>query len=159
MLTKSYIENLRLDEALNLLQTLLTRKDDLEDELKLELAFVYKLSNKLEESEKIFKELLSKDMYNLNLWKNYAEIYFKHDFTKALNAHEHLCHFMQDLIDKLQKGIIAEQTNLNLVKLEDRLHSKTKENITISKIEDFLTHQILPQKHTCFLSFLEYLIL
>ncbi|HDZ5317390.1 TPA: hypothetical protein SF197_000714 [Campylobacter jejuni] len=146
MLAKSYIENLRLDEALNLLQTLLTRKDDLEDELKLELAFVYKLSNKLEESEKIFKELLSKDMYNLNLWKNYAEIYFKHDFTKALNAHEHLCHFMQDLIDKLQKGIIAEQTNLNLVKLEDRLHSKTKENLTISKIEDFLTHQILPQK-------------
>ncbi|EAK6095830.1 hypothetical protein QNQ85_001449 [Campylobacter jejuni] len=146
MLAKSYIENLRLDEALNLLQTLLTRKDDLEDELKLELAFIYKLSNKLEESEQIFKELLSKDMYNLNLWKNYAEIYFKHDFTKALNAHEHLCHFMQDLIDKLQKGIIAEQTNLNLVKLEDRLHSKTKENLTISKIEDFLTHQILPQK-------------
>ncbi|HBK6297357.1 TPA: hypothetical protein LM654_001809, partial [Campylobacter jejuni] len=51
MLAKSYIENLRLDEALNLLQTLLTRKDDLEDELKLELAFIYKLSNKLEESE------------------------------------------------------------------------------------------------------------
>ncbi|ECR1497756.1 TPA: hypothetical protein SC054_001900, partial [Campylobacter jejuni] len=73
MLAKSYIENLRLDEALNLLQTLLTRKDDLEDELKLELAFIYKLSNKLEESEQIFKELLSKDMYNLNLWKNYAE--------------------------------------------------------------------------------------
>ncbi|EAL5964183.1 hypothetical protein DSN88_09570, partial [Campylobacter jejuni] len=97
MLIKSYIENLRLDEALNLLQTLLARKDDLEDELKLELAFIYKLSNKLEESEKIFKELLSKDMYNFNLWKNYAEIYFKYDFAKALNAHEELYNFMQDL--------------------------------------------------------------
>ncbi|HEC1878359.1 TPA: hypothetical protein R1794_001697 [Campylobacter jejuni] len=146
MLSKSYIENLRFDEALNLLQKLLERKDDLQNEINLQLAFLYKFINKFEESERIFKELLSKDLYNLDLWKDYAEIYFKKDFIKALNAHEELYNFMQKLIEKLQNGTLMGRYSHNLNNLQDRLHSKTKENLTISKIQDFLTHQILPQK-------------
>lgn len=66
---------------------------------------------------------------------------------------------MQKLIEKLQDGTLMGRHNPNLNNLQDRLHSKTKENLTVSKIHDFLAHQILPQKAICFLNFLKYLIL
>ncbi|QOW63538.1 hypothetical protein IRA69_05855 [Campylobacter hepaticus] len=145
MLAKNYIKNQKFDDALDLLQKLLDRKDDLYNEIKLELAFAYEYAYKLEEAERIFKELLSEDTYNLNLWKHYAEIYFKSDFTKALHAHEQLYDFAQELIKKFQSSTFIEQ-NIDLKDLENRLHNKTKKNLNISKIEDFLTQQILPQK-------------
>ncbi|MDE5603703.1 MAG: hypothetical protein K2I71_07305, partial [Helicobacter sp.] len=117
------------------------------DEISLELAFLYKSMNKLEEAESTFKELLQKDLYNLNLWKHYAEVYWMHDFNKALQAHEELCNFIYDMIKDLQKGLLMRQTiNPNQPNLQDRLSNSTKENLDIVEIENFLNTKILPQK-------------
>lgn len=145
-LAKAYILNSKFQEALDLFKKLLEKNDALHDEINLELALLFQMIGKLEETEKIFQNLLKKDLYNLNLWKSYAEIYFKKDFNKALKAHEELCAFCIQTNEKIKQGLLVEKTHFNTSNFQDRLQNKTKENITIAKIEEFLNTQILPQK-------------
>lgn len=112
----------------------------------MELALLLKNMNDLDNAEKIFKFLLQKDLYNLNMWKSYVEIYFKQDFSKALKAHDELCEFALEMIKNLKKGVLVEKNNTKEYNLQERLQAKTKENFTIVKIQDFLNTQILPQK-------------
>ncbi|TKX34818.1 tetratricopeptide repeat-containing glycosyltransferase family protein [Campylobacter taeniopygiae] len=146
LLAKAYILNSKFQEALDLLQKFAAKNDALHDEINLELALLFQMIGKLEETEKIFQNLLKKDPYNLNLWKSYAEIYFKKDFNKALKAHEELCAFCIQTNEKIKQGLLVEKTHSNTSNFQDRLQNKTKENITIAKIEEFLNTQILPQK-------------
>ncbi|MBZ7964077.1 hypothetical protein [Campylobacter sp. 2457A] len=146
LLAKAYILNSKFQEALDLLQKLEAKNDTLHDEINLELALLFQMIGKLEETEKIFQNLLKKDPYNLNLWKSYAEIYFKKDFNKALKAHEELYAFCIQTNEKIKQGLLVEKTHSNASNFQDRLQNKTKENITIAKIEEFLNTQILPQK-------------
>ncbi|MBZ7935597.1 hypothetical protein H2279_02925 [Campylobacter sp. B0100352/1] len=146
LLAKAYILNSKFQEALDLLQKLEAKNDALHDEINLELALLFQMIGKLEETEKIFQNLLKKDPYNLNLWKSYAEIYFKKDFNKALKAHEELYAFCIQTNEKIKQGLLVEKTHSNASNFQDRLQNKTKENITIVKIEEFLNTQILPQK-------------
>ncbi|TXE86306.1 hypothetical protein FPD38_06575 [Campylobacter volucris] len=146
MLSKSLLINARFEESIILLHKLLKRKDFLYDELSLELAFAYKVAGHLEEAEILYKEILQKDLYNLDLWKDYVEIYFKIDFQKALDAHNELYNFTQIVIDKLHKGKLVEKNFINSSNLQDRLQLKTQENLTIVKICEYLNTQILPQK-------------
>lgn len=146
LLAKAYIANLQPNEANHLLNKLIKRNDFLQDELYLELALLLKNMNDLDNAEKIFKFLLQKDLYNLNMWKSYVEIYFKQDFSKALKAHDELCEFALEMIKNLKKGVLVEKNNTKEYNLQERLQAKTKENFTIVKIQDFLNTQILPQK-------------
>ncbi|WP_104721789.1 tetratricopeptide repeat protein [Helicobacter mesocricetorum] len=147
MLSSSYIKNQMFEEALVLLQEFLKKDNDLKDEISLELAFLYKSTNQLKEAETIFKDLLQKDLYNLELWKHYVEIYFMHDFKKALKAHEELCSFIYDMIESLQKGLLTKKITTPIESnLQNRLSHSNKENLEILEVEDFLNAKILPQK-------------
>ncbi|MBZ7942236.1 tetratricopeptide repeat protein [Campylobacter molothri] len=146
LLSKAYIFNSKFQEALDLFEKLLKKNDALHNEINLELALLFQITGKLEEAEKIFQNLLKKDPYDLNLWKSYAEIYFKKDCNKALKAHEELCAFWSQTNEKIKQGLLVEKTHSNASNFQDRLQNKTKENITIAKIEEFLNTQILPQK-------------
>ncbi|MFB1639166.1 hypothetical protein ABZN45_01080 [Campylobacter sp. MRC_CM3] len=146
LLSKAYIFNSKFQEAFALLKELLTKNDSLYKEINLELALLFQITGKLEEAEKIFQNLLKKDPYDLNLWKSYAEIYFKKDYNKALKAHEELCAFWSQTNEKIKQGLLVEKIQSNTSNFQDRLQNKTKENITIIKIEEFLNTRILPQK-------------
>lgn len=146
MLAKALLYNGNFNDGIGLLEELLQRQCFLKDELNLELAFAYQNTGSLEDAEKLYKLALEKDMYNLDLWKNYAELYFKTNFQKALEAHNELCDFTQIMISKLQSGELVEKNFTNSINLQDRLQEKTQENLTIVKIHEFLNTQILPQK-------------
>ncbi len=147
ILASSYTKNQMFDEALDLLQQSLAKDDDLRDEISLELAFLYKSTNRLEEAESTFRDLIQRDLYNLDLWKHYVEVYFMHDFQKALLAHEELCSFIYSMIEDLKKGLLTKQVTTPIQSnLQDRLSNSTKENLDIIKIQDFLNTKILPQK-------------
>lgn len=147
MLASNYTKNQMFDEALDLLQQSLAKDDDLRDEISLELAFLYKSTNKLEEAESTFKDLIQRDLYNLDLWKNYVEVYFMHNFQKALLAHEELCSFIYNMIEDLKKGLLTKQVTTPIQSnLQDRLSNSTNENLDIVAIQDFLNTKILPQK-------------
>ncbi|WP_139453231.1 hypothetical protein [Campylobacter armoricus] len=143
---KSLLFNGSFNEGIVLLEGLLKRNDALNDELGLELAYAYQNIGYLEESEKLYKIALQKDMYNLDLWKNYVEIYFKTDFEKALKAHNELYDFAQLMIKKLDNKELIEKNFTNNINLQDRLQEKTQENLTIVKIQEYLNTLILPQK-------------
>ncbi|HEC1753486.1 TPA: hypothetical protein R1706_001380 [Campylobacter lari] len=146
MLAKAFLSNGNFNDGIRLLKELLQRQCFLKDELSLELAFAYQNTGSIEEAEKLYKLALEKDMYNLDLWKNYAELYFKTNFQKALEAHNELCDFTQIMIAKLQSGELVEKNFTNSINLQDRLQEKTQENLTIVKIYEYLNTQILPQK-------------
>ncbi|AJC92334.1 hypothetical protein CSUB8523_0811 [Campylobacter subantarcticus LMG 24377] len=146
MYAKALLSNRYFEDGVKLLQELLKRKDDLFDELSLELAYAYQSIGNLVEAEKLYQVALEKDLYNLDLWKSYAELYFKSNFTKALQAHEELCKFAQVMIEKLQNGELVEKNHIHSANLQDRLQKKTQENLTIVKINEYLNTQILPQK-------------
>ncbi|OCX42611.1 hypothetical protein A7X81_04250 [Campylobacter ornithocola] len=145
MLAKNLLLNAKTDESISLLEDLLKRNDFLQDELSLELAYAYKIIGRLDESESLCKIALSKDPYNLDLWKDYIEVYFKTDFAKALQAHDELCIFAQTMIEQLQNRKLVEK-NIITNNLQDRLQEKTRENLTIVKVYEYLNTKILPQK-------------
>ncbi|STA73989.1 TPR repeat-containing protein [Campylobacter lari] len=145
MLAKILLLNANIDESILLLENLVIRNDFLQDELNLELARAYKNIGRLGKSESLYKIALSKDLYNLNLWEDYVEIYFKTDFAKALQAHNELCVFAQTMIEQLQDGKLVEKI-INTNSLQDRLQEKTRENLTVVKIYEYLNTKILPQK-------------
>lgn len=146
MLAKAFLANSIFDESISLLENLLNRGDFLNDEISLELAFAYQSIGRLGEAERLYKLALEKDMYNLDLWKSYVEIYFKTNFNKALEAHNELCDFAQTMMQKIQDGELIEKNQTNSVNLQDRLQEKTKENLTIVKVQEYLNTKILPQK-------------
>ncbi|EAJ1254201.1 hypothetical protein A0Y59_03200 [Campylobacter lari] len=146
MLAKALLFNRNFDDGVKLLEELLQRQCSLKDELDLELAFAYQNIGRLEEAERIYKNALEKDLYNLDLWKNYAEVYFKTNFQKAFDAHNELYDFTQIMIAKLKSGELVENKCTNSINLQDRLQEKTQENLTVVKIYEYLNTQILPQK-------------
>ncbi|MFY4766128.1 hypothetical protein ACOTVC_04500 [Campylobacter sp. GB48] len=146
MLAKALLFNKNFNDGISLLEELLQRQCFLKDELILELAFAYQNIGRLEEAQRLYKIALDKDMYNLDLWKNYAELYFKSNFEKALNAHNELCDFIQIMIQKLQKKELIEKKFTNGTNLQDRLEEKTQENLTVFKMQEYLNTKILPQK-------------
>ncbi len=146
MLAKALLSNGNFNDGVRLFEELLQRSDFLKDELGLELAFAYQSIGRLEEAERLYKIALEKDLYNLDLWKSYVELYFKTNFQKALEAHNELYDFAQIVIAKLESGELIEKNFTNSINLQDRLQGKTQENLTVVKIYEFLNTQILPQK-------------
>ncbi|AJC85258.1 hypothetical protein IMC75_02040 [Campylobacter peloridis] len=146
ILAKSYLAKSRFDEALKLLNILLERKDLLNNEIMFELAFVYKSLGDFYKAEEMFLALLKEQEYNLNLWKHYAELYFKSDYAKSLKLHDQIYTIAQEMIAKLQNQKNSNNNQNSSLNLEDRLYAKTKENADIEKIKNFIYKQILPQK-------------
>ncbi|TDJ85830.1 hypothetical protein E2O24_07120 [Campylobacter volucris] len=146
LLVKIHIANHNIEEAIGLLKELIQRNDDLNNEFVLELAFVYKNTFRLDEACELFEELIKIDYYNLDLWKEYAQIYFQSDFKKALLMHDRVCQIAHELIENINNGKVKTNTKIQTNTLEDKLLQKTKENVTIMNIENFLNNQILPQK-------------
>lgn len=140
---KVYVLNSNFSEAFVLLDECLRRQDDLWYEVALELAFAYKATKNLEQADLLFNQLIERNSLNLELWMDYAELYFKDDPQKSLEIHEKAREVAKNLIEVLRQNKQVP-TISHLSGLQDRL-LKEDENPQIDEVNNYLNTKVLPQ--------------
>ncbi len=94
-------------------------------------------------AQTLYEKLVKKDPFNIDLWENYATLFFNPNPKKSLALHEKICELVKEKIKDLNEN--KEKYKDNSLNLESRIARKEDELPQVSQMKNYLNTKIYPQ--------------